>query len=236
LRWLKPISLIAIILLLVSALVVGGSKVGPIHWTPLAIKEVRLSSVLVYQDREEFDRVMQLYMNKSLLSVDVELVRKTVEQLPWISSAAVAKVWPGTLTVDVTEYQPVAVWNGHKVLNSEGLALERPVSEMVLAQLNGPEFRAFEVMEHYLQFAQVIDSLDAQVKEVTLHPRGAWQLEITGGISIALGDRNVLERSRRVVDVIKAHDNLERIQTIDARYPNGVAISYQANEETEVQQ
>jgi cell division protein FtsQ len=234
--WLKPIGLGLIVMLFVSALLVGGSHIGPISWTPMPVKQVSLDSVLVYQNNEDFQYVVAPFIGKSLLVTDVEEVRIAVQRLPWISSAAIGKKWPDTLVVSVTEYQPVALWNGQRVLNSEGLALERPVTEMTLAQLNGPEQKALEVMEHYLQFSRVIDSVDSQVKKVTLHSRGAWELQITDGINIALGDRNVLERSRRVVDVIKAHDKLDHVKSIDARYPNGVAILYHENEEIEVQQ
>ena len=234
--WLKPVAVAMVSLLFLSALVVGTSQIGPIHWTPLTVKQVELTADLVYQNSEDFDFTLAPYLERSLLTTDVEQVRQDIERLPWIASASVGKIWPGTLVVTVAEYQPVALWNGQRVLNSEGLALERPVTEMVLAQLNGPEHKALEVMEHYLQFAKVIDSVDAQVKKVTLHSRGAWEIQITDDIEIALGDRNVLERSRRVVDVIRAHRNLEPINTIDARYPNGVAISYHENEEIEVQQ
>lgn len=234
--WLKPVGFGLVIMLFMSALIIGGSHIGPFSWTPMAVKQAKLDAVLVYQNSEDFDQVIAPFIGKSLLATDVEEIRMAVQRLPWISSAAVGKKWPDTLVVSATEYQPVALWNGQRVLNSEGLALERPVTEMTLAQLNGPEQKALEVMEHYLQFARVIDSVDAQVKKVTLHSRGAWEIQITDDIDIALGDRNVLERSRRIVDVIKAHDKLDHIKSIDARYPNGVAISYHENEEIEVQQ
>lgn len=234
--WLQPIGIGLVIVLFVSALLVGGRQIGPISWTPMAVEQAKLDVVLVYQNNEDFEQVLAPFIGRSLLVTDVEKVRKAVQRLPWISSASVGKKWPNTLIISVTEYQPVALWNGQRVLNSEGLALERPVIEMELAQLNGPDQKALEVMEHYLQFAKVIDSVDAQVKQVTLHPRGAWEIQITDDIDIVLGDRNVLERSRRIVDVIKAHDKLDHIKSIDARYPNGVAISYHENEEIEVQQ
>ncbi|MDN3650523.1 FtsQ-type POTRA domain-containing protein [Reinekea marina] len=233
---LKPAGVGLVLILLVSALVVAGSKIGGMHWTPMPVENVELSTVLVYQSNESFEVVAKPFIGKSLLTTDVDEVREVIQSLPWIRSAAVGKKWPNSLVVDVTEYQPVAIWNGQRVLNSEGLALEQPVVEMELATLNGPEQSALEVMEHYLQFSRVIDSVDAQVKKVTLHSRGAWELEITYAIEIALGDRNVLERSRRVVDVIRAHDEIKTIKSIDARYPNGVAIAYHEIEEIEVQQ
>lgn len=233
---LKPLATVFVGGLIIGALVVAGSKIGTIDWTPMAVENIELTTTLVYQNIERFEEAVTGFRGGSLLTTDVEEVRKAVQLLPWVSSAAVQKRWPDTLVVSVKEYQPVAVWNGQRVLNSEGLALEHPLLEMELANLNGPEQSAFEVMDNYLQFSKVIDSVDAQVKKVTLHSRGAWEIEITHGIKIALGDRNVLERSRRVVDVIRAHDALENIKSIDARYPNGVAIAYHENEEIEVQQ
>jgi len=45
-----------------------------------------------------------------LLAVDPEAIRARIEALPWIKSAAVARSFGGTVTLDLTEFEPFALW------------------------------------------------------------------------------------------------------------------------------
>lgn len=210
-----------------------GSK---IEWDVLPVNNYSVEQILIYQDRESVDKVLRQYQGKSLLFVDLADIKDELEALPWVLSASVQKQWPGTISVSMFEHEPVAVWNSDRVLNSEGIPLMQPQENMQLAQLFGPEQTARRVMSQYLQFAQVFADLGMPVSTVTLHARGAWRLELAGGIEIVLGDQNVLERSRRVVSVLKSNEFNERsIQYIDARYPNGVALKYESEERSEAE-
>jgi len=221
--------------LMVAATVVGLRLIGKVDWQPMALSSYKVSEPFVYQDEQAFKDVMAGYLFRSLLFLDLKKMQEEIESLPWVYEARVMKRWPGMVSISIVEHEPVARWNGNKVLNSEGIPLQKPVAQMALASLVGPENGAGIVMSQYLQFTQVFEGLGLQIQEVTMHPRGSWYLKMENGVSIALGDKNVLERSRRVVRVLGSatYDGHE-IEYIDARYPNGVAIRIASTEALEV--
>lgn len=197
------------------------------QFTVLPVHQIDMEPALVFQEQAAVQQISDAYMGQSLITLDVNAFRADVIALPWVADAVVRKVWPGQLRVVLTEHQPIARWNGRYVLNSEGQPLQQPAALLQLAELNGPEGQADKVMEHYLQFVSAIKEANTELTSVTLFPRGAWQLETQEGITISLGVQEVLERSRRVVDVLIAHEGrIETIESIDARYVNGVAIQY----------
>ncbi len=63
---------------------------------------------------------------RSLLSFDSAAARERIERLPWVATASIARIFPGTLDVRVTERAPAAVWQrgGHAYLiDAEGRTL-----------------------------------------------------------------------------------------------------------------
>jgi cell division protein FtsQ len=226
-RWFLSIAKVCVVCGL-SVVVYGVfSLVSRVDWQPLAMKQFEQTNTLVYQDQQQVELLLNSYIGQSLLFMDLTLLKAQLEALPWVSQASILKRWPGELVVSLTEHEPVAFWNSETVLNSEGIPLTKPFAEMDLAQLNGPDGHASDVMEHYLQFARIFNEQGLILNKVYKQPRGAWSLHLRNGIIVELGEKSVLERSRRVVTVLASEMVLDvKINYIDARYPNGVAIKY----------
>jgi len=224
-KWLLIFSKVAIACSLLVSLWFGFGALSSISWRPLAINGYDVKTPLVYQDEKQLTAVLDSYVGFSLLTVDLKELNNTLEQLPWVRQASVLKSWPGKLIVDVVEHEPVAFWNGTDVLNSDGIPLAKPVSDLQLASLYGPEGKSSTVMTNYLQFARIFSGQRVQVTEVLMRPRGAWTVTLGSNLKIVLGEKEVLERSRRIVKIMNNADfDVENIEYIDARYPNGVAV------------
>lgn len=224
-KWFKTGLKASAVLVAVAVTGMIASLLSDLDWQPAPVKRVELTDELIYQSKSQFDAVTDVFLQRNLFLLDVDEVRKTVEQLPWVFQASVRKQWPGVLVVSVEEHQPVAFWNDTEVLNSDGEPLENPELDLQLARLLGPENGEMVVMEQYLRFAQIFADQGTGLEQVKMYPRGAWELQLENGILISLGDRNVVERSRRVVRVLNLEAYRDKeIEYIDARYSNGIAI------------
>lgn len=61
-----------------------------------------------------------------LLTMNLELMRKQLEQLPWVREAKVTRVLPGGLHVALTERQPYALWQANgkvSLIDAEGVII-----------------------------------------------------------------------------------------------------------------
>jgi cell division protein FtsQ len=225
--------------LVIAGLVVGGQWVLKQDitwdWRPMAVTTWEVSDRLVYEDRAQLDAEMERYRGESLLTIAPGDVRQRLERLPWIAEVRVTKAWPDRLQLAVSEHEPVARWNGDQVLNSDGEPLKRPVAELILAELSGPDAQAKRVMEQYLQFSRVFSGAGQRLEGVHMHRRGAWTLTLDSGIKVALGSKEMLERTRRVVVLLNADGMTpDTIEYIDARYPNGLAVGHRVSSEPSV--
>ncbi|GGX46712.1 cell division protein FtsQ/DivIB [Saccharospirillum salsuginis] len=216
----------------VAVVISAGRWLLDIEWQPMALTGWQVDSTLVYEDRARLDATLETFKGSSLLTLSPGEVQDAVEALPWIDAATVTKAWPSRLLIAVREHEPVARWNGDQVLNSDGEPLARPVADLVLAELNGPDRQAKRVMEQYLQYSRVFSDSGYRLKGVRMHPRGAWDLTLDNGIDVALGSRDMLERTRRVVALLERGGlDPNTIDYIDARYPNGLAVGQRDNTE-----
>ena len=224
-KWLLAVSKIAIVASVLVSVWFGAQMVKSVNWRPLAVSDYEIEASLVYQDEYELKSVLDHYIGQSLLTMDLVSLNQELEQLPWIRQASVLKRWPGKLVIEVVEHEPVAFWNDSDVLNSEGIPLTKPAADLKLASLFGPEDKSSIVMENYLQFARIFRDQETQVTEVSMRPRGAWTITLGLDLKIELGEKEVLERSRRIVKMMNNHDfDALNVEYIDARYPNGVAV------------
>ena len=80
-----------------------------LHWTGLRIEQVGLSGQRLTPDLDIFDAI-GLRNAGSLLTFDGTAARSRIEALPWIATASINRVFPGSLDVRVSERSAYALW------------------------------------------------------------------------------------------------------------------------------
>lgn len=162
-------------------------------------------------------------LSGSLFSIDLDAAKQNLETLPWVRSATVRRVWPGSLVVALEEHVPAAAWNGLAVIDVHGEVFPvRPWKE--LPSFFAPEGMEKEVAQRYGDFAAELAEGGWKVADIRVDARHAWQLTLTDGVTIELGRERLDERLRRFVTFFPlAASRMAAITRVDMRYPNGFA-------------
>ncbi|RUO80077.1 cell division protein DivIVA [Idiomarina tyrosinivorans] len=170
----------------------------------------------------------------SFFSADVNALRQRVEQLPWVATASLRKVWPDRLSVYVVEQQPVAHWNHDRLLNEQGQVFKAAVTkDHALPSLYGPEDAVAETLQRYRELQSLLSINGFAIDALRLSPRFAVNIVLTNGIELRLGREAAGERVKRFIDVyetIKKQSD-KAIDYVDCRYDTGVAVSWRDKEE-----
>ena len=185
-----------------------------------------------------FQRVTALQIEEAIseelgagfFTADLEKIRARIVELPWIDATTVARRWPGTLAIAVTEQVPAATWGERGLLNTRGELFVNDARHVPaeLPRLSGPDDQSALVAQRYLDMREKLIPSGLDLREVTLDPRGAWRMVLSNGIEIRLGRRDIDARSGLFVDVAAAiiASREAEIAFVDMRYSNGFTIGW----------
>jgi len=156
--------------------------------------------------------------------------QRAVESLPWVDHARIARRWPNSLRVAVTEQTAAARWGESGLLNTRGELFVRDAAHVPaeLPRLNGPEGTELQVAQRYLAASGRMLEAGMRIAALRLDERGAWELDLDSGVTVRLGRRDVDERIDRFIHTasqVIAH-RLTEISYVDMRYSNGFAIGW----------
>jgi len=192
------------------------STLWPVH-------DVTVQGTLEHTTRAEIEQALRGRVSGNFFSVDLGEVRNALEQLPWVRRAAVRKVWPDRLEATLEEHVALARWGERSLVNTFGERFAG-ASEAKLPRFSGPARSEAEVTRRYARFNQVVAPLGAQVEEVLLTPRLAWQLKLSSGVRLALGRDADAAEVRLERFVLSVAQGAARYDYVDLRYPNGFAL------------
>jgi cell division protein FtsQ len=205
-----------------------GSRLMPLADRPIAL--ISVEGELQYIDRDAVQTVIKPYLNESFLGIDLDGLHNDLLAMPWVADAAVKRVWPDRLVIDLHEQLPVARWGESALLNNEGRAFEpKDISRFdELPQLNGPQRAKRRVMRQYQQFSRLLRPQGMVISELDLRDRGSWFLTTQGGMQVLLGRDNLVEKMQRfmTIEQLMLSDRRDLIARVDLRYSNGMAVAW----------
>jgi cell division protein FtsQ len=168
-----------------------------------------------------------------LLSVDLAAVRRAIHTLPWVDAVSVQRAWPHGLNVLVIEQTAAARWGEQGLINSRGelFAVDLRHIPPELAQLSGPPGEEPAVAQRYLAAAGRLTQAGLRMTALRLDARGAWEFDLSNGVTVRLGRRQVDERFEKFMSAALklVTQRGEEIAYVDMRYTNGFAIGWRGN-------
>ncbi len=219
-----------ILLLLVGLGLTGSLAASGLNrlFADIEIQKVILEGDLKYLNKIELERELSVRFTGQFLDSALAQVISKVESYPWVADASVRRIWPDTLVVEVKEQRPVAIYNDTQYLGQSGDLFEPfdPADEP-LPKLYGRLSEVSDVYGHFVVFTDYISDV-GDVISVARGTDQGWVVVLDTGIRLQLGRSDILGRLSRARDVMFRLDpiQLDRVTEIDARYENGVAISW----------
>jgi cell division protein FtsQ len=181
----------------------------------------------------EVQQAARASLQGGFVSADLDALRKAVEALAWVDRARVQRVWPDTVRVEIVEQQAAARWGDDGLLNTRGELFASGVRHVPpeLPRLDGPAGTEWQVAQRFLAIQDRLVDQGLRVAALRLDARGAWEVDLSNGVTVRLGRRQVDERMDRFVQVGaqviagRAAD----IHYVDMRYSNGFSIGWRRN-------
>ncbi|MFZ5735003.1 MAG: cell division protein FtsQ/DivIB [Pseudomonadota bacterium] len=164
----------------------------------------------------------------SLLFLNAAEVRDKLKASPWIADATVLKLYPGRLSIEITERKAFALWQQGgrmSVIAEDGAVLEpyvaRRFTNLPLVVGKGAETHARDFLALLAQFPQI----KPDVKAVIYVGERRWNLRMNSGLDIRLPEHGVANALTTLTRLDKEDKLLSRdITAIDMRLPDRLTV------------
>lgn len=174
----------------------------------------------------------------NFFTTDLDAVRVAFESVPWVRQASVRREWPNKLIVTVEEHVALGTWGDDgQLLSVKGDVFTANLAEAEedgdLLEFDGPQGSANEVAQRYRDLKQWFAAIGTAPESVQLSQRYAWSVKLDNGITVELGrEQNETTLRDRVARLVSVYPKLvarlqDRIESVDMRYPNGLALKAQ---------
>jgi cell division protein FtsQ len=151
-----------------------------------------------------------------------------VDDLPWVRTATLYRVWPDRLVLKVEEYRPIARWGTDGLVTADGEVF-RPKGETfptTLPRLSADDAHASLVAANYQKWRDQFVKRGLELTALDLDARGAWTLRLGDGLELDLGATRLDERLDRFIRTWPQIAAAGRPSRIDLRYANGIAVRW----------
>jgi cell division protein FtsQ len=220
-------------------LVVGGhleQSGGPLARLPgvvagyfgYAAEDIRISG-LKWQSRDAVLTAIGIRPGGSLVGFEAARAKRLLENLDWVKSAHVQRLFPNQLEIRLVERQPFAVWQRDGslyVIDDTGAALTsvRPqdVPHLLLVTGEGAQAAAAELVNQLEAHA----GLRSKLKAAARVGDRRWNLYFAGPVKVLLPETG-MRKALQVLKVLDERNKLleKQVSAIDLRLPASAVIS-----------
>jgi cell division protein FtsQ len=178
--------------------------------------------------RSRILEAVQVRRGTPILSLNPAVVRERLKALPWVEDATVERRLPDTVYVQLTERQPLALWQQSgslAVIDRSGavVAEAEPQRFAMLPLVVGPD-----APEHAAEIISVLHSEPALMTKVNAAVRVGgrrWSIQLKGGIDVHLPEGGLAGAWSQLAKIEREHGVLDRdVVVIDLRVPDRLVV------------
>jgi cell division protein FtsQ len=193
----------------------------------LAAEDIKIQG-LVHQDPETVLSAIGVTPGGSLIGFDATVARRILENLDWVKSAKVQRLFPNQLEIALVEREPFAIWqrdSKYYVIDRTGAAMSGiDAAEFINLPLvtgEGAQNAAAELINQL----EANPSLMLQVKAAARVGDRRWTLYLDNGVTILLPENNWVEAVQTVAKLDETQALLSKgIRSVDLRLPGRIGV------------
>ncbi len=191
---------------------------------------------LQHQDKQPIGDLLDEFQGQGFFGLPIHHLKYQLQQLPWVESAAVQRVWPDTLRVNIVEKTPMARWDESHLLSSRGDVFPATVEAfgdlpLIYASTHSPGW----AMKQFFDLNTAFAAIGEQLVALRIDSRAAFELQLRNGLVIKLGREQIGKKVNRLVSIYQREilPRKAQIEQLDLRYSNGFAVKWKAGSESQ---
>ncbi|MBV1874144.1 MAG: cell division protein FtsQ/DivIB [Gammaproteobacteria bacterium] len=194
------------------------------------IENISIGNPLKYVRKNNVEQLLQDSLKRSFFELNIKNIASKLDEIPWVDSAEVRKVWPNLLYIEIKEQAPLAKWEEDSLISESGELFSPDNLEGLdaLPKLFGREQDRKKIMEFYNQANVLLKEEGLKLVRLEMNSPFKWTLKLHNGLDLVLSKEQGLDKLRQFRLVYGKHiaPQLKKIASIDLRYDSGMALSW----------
>ncbi len=200
------------------------------------IRSIKIDSSYQHIDQPSLKEIISPYLNQGFIRFGTNALKEDLLKLPWIADVRIARTWPDTVIIHITEQQAVARFGQTDLLNDKGQTFSPPANTIPagLPLFNAPADQIDSLWKNFQTISDLLAPLGLTITQFMMDDRLSLKMILNNGTILLLGKTDPLLRLQRFVKVYPHVFTSAKMRAdyIDLRYENGAAINWHNTQET----
>ncbi len=199
----------------------------PIFFGTNPVKHIFKEGTFEYSNQSRIDDILKNYISKEIYQINLRKLKNQIEEDPWIKNVQIILDPPNRITVKITEFKPLFLWNNLSYVDKEGFTIEigKYLIENILEISSGQDDKVY-MYNLYLNLQKILSEIDINV--IKLSKDNDMMIILTSKYRFFVRHtdyKSKLKEFLSVYDQFLLTQKSGKIRkNIDLRYPTGFAV------------
>jgi cell division protein FtsQ len=199
----------------------------PIFFGTNPVKHIFKEGTFEYSNQSRIDDILKNYISKEIYQINLRKLKNQIEEDPWIKNVQIILDPPNRITVKITEFKPLFLWNNLSYVDKEGFTIEigKYLIENILEISSGQDDKVY-MHDLYLNLQKILSEIDINV--IKLSKDNDMMIILTSKYRFFVRHADYESKLKEflfVYDQFLLTQKSGKIrQNIDLRYPTGFAV------------
>ena len=199
----------------------------PIFFGTNPVKHIFKEGTFEYSNESRIDDILKNYISEEIYQIDLRRLKNQIEEDPWIRNAQIILDPPHRITVKISEFKPLFLWNNLSYVDEEGFAIEsgKYLIKNIL-EISSSEDDKVYMHNLYLDLQKILSEININI--IKLSKDNGMMVILTSKyrFSVRHGDyESKLKEFLSVYDQFLLTQKFRKTRkNIDLRYPTGFAV------------
>jgi cell division protein FtsQ len=199
----------------------------PIFFGTNPVKHIFKEGTFEYSNQSRIDDILKNYISKEIYQINLRKLKNQIEEDPWIKNVQIILDPPNRITVKITEFKPLFLWNNLSYVDKEGFTIEigKYLIENILEISSRQDDKVY-MHDLYLNLQKILSEIDINV--IKLSKDNDMMIILTSKYRFFVRHtdyKSKLKEFLSVYDQFLLTQKSGKIRkNIDLRYPTGFAV------------
>jgi len=199
----------------------------PIFLGTNPVKHIFKEGTFEYSNQSRIDDILKNYISKEIYQINLRKLKNQIEEDPWIKNVQIILDPPNRITVKITEFKPLFLWNNLSYVDKEGFTIEigKYLIENILEISSGQDDKVY-MHDLYLNLQKILSEIDINV--IKLSKDNDMMIILTSKYRFFVRHADYESKLKEflfVYDQFLLTQKSGKIRkNIDLRYPTGFAV------------